>query len=71
MSRSLWVDDVVSITLKGGCVHLELSSGDGGIPLRCSQNTLFKGIEMARRAVENAKPADVVRIPKGEKPRHS
>lgn len=68
--REIWFSVVHSLAIKGGCVHIELGSGEKDIHLRCSLNTLLKGVEMARRAIQNAKTADVVRIPKGKKARH-
>lgn len=68
--REIWFSEVHTLAIKGGCVHIELVSGERAIHLRCSLHTLLKGVELARRAIQKAETADVVPIPKRKKGRH-
>lgn len=63
--REIWFSEVHSLAVKNGCVHIELVSGDRALHLRCSLHTLLKGVEMARRAVEDTdRAAEVVPLPR-------
>lgn len=68
--REIWFSDVHPLVFKDGCVHIDIVSGEEDIHLRCSPHILLKGMELARRAFEQADKATVLHIPKRKKGRH-